>query len=77
MNNCSQEQKKYVTPKSLPIKIIKKNNEKNQNNTINNDEYILDFNTFNPSKSSPPSEWKSRLEARIKSFENLQVLIDD
>ena len=77
MNNCSYEQNKPVIPKSLPIKIVKKNNEKNKTNFINNDEYLLDFNTFNPSKFSPPSEWKCRLEARIKSFENLQVFIDN
>ena len=77
MNNCSQEQEKCLTPKSLPIKIVKKNNEKIETDSINNDEYILDFNTFNPNKSSPPSEWKTRLEARIKSFENLQVFVDN
>ena len=72
MNNYS-----YVIPKALPIKIVKKNNEKK--NTENNDinKYLLDFNSFNPSKSSPPSEWKSRLESRIKSYENLQVFIND
>lgn len=77
MNNYSYEQKKSVIPKSLPIKIVKKNNEKTKINNNHNEEYLLDFNTFNPSKSSPPSEWKSRLEARIKSFENLQVFIDN
>ena len=77
MNNYSQEQENYDTTKSLPIKIIKKNNENKETNSNDNDEYILDFNTFNPSKSSPPSEWKTRLEARIKSFENLQVFIDN
>jgi len=77
MNNCSQEQKKYVTPKSLPIKIVKNNNEKKQTEGEYTDEYLLDFNTFNPSKISPPSEWKSRLEARIKTYENLQVFIDN
>ena len=77
MINCSYEQKKPLVPKSLPIKIVKKTNEKNEKNNVNNDEYLLDFNTFNPSKFSPPSEWKYRLEARIKSFENLQILIDN
>jgi len=77
MNNYSNEYKEFVIPKSLPIKIVKKNNEKKQTENNNTDEYLLDFNTFNPSKFSPPSEWKSRLEARIKSYENLQVFIDN
>jgi hypothetical protein len=77
MINCSQQEKKPLVPKSLPIKIVKKKNEKNEKNIINSDEYLLDFNTFNPSKFSPPSEWKSRLESRIKSFENLQIFIDN
>jgi len=77
MNNCSKEYKDPVLPKSLPIKIVKKNNEKKQKEGEITDEYLLDFNTFNPSNFSPPSEWKSRLEARIKTYENLQVLIDN
>lgn len=77
MNNCSNEYKEPVIPKSLPIKIVKKNNEKKQIEGEYNDEYLLDFNTFNPSKLSPPSEWKSRLEARIRSYENLQVFINN
>jgi hypothetical protein len=76
MNNYSNQYKETLIPKSLPIKIVKKNNEKSDNN-YNIDEYLLDFNTFNPSKFSPPSKWKSRLEARIKSYENLQVFIDN
>lgn len=74
MNNYSSEIKPAI-PKSLPIKIVKKNN-----NVENNDikeEYLLDANPFNPSKFSPPSEWKLRLEKRIQSYENLQVLIDN
>ena len=74
MNNCSSETKP-TTPKSLPIKIVKKTNNV-ENNDIK-DEYLLDFNAFNPSKFSPPSEWKIRLETRIKSYENLQVLVDN
>jgi hypothetical protein len=77
MNNYSNEYKETVIPKSLPIKIVKKNNEKKQKEGEYTDEYLLDFNTFNPSKISPPSEWKSRLEARIKSYEHLQVFIDN
>lgn len=77
MNNCSNEYKDPVLPKSLPIKIVKKNNEKKQKEGEITDEYLLDFNTFNPSKFSPPSEWKSRLETRIKSYGNLQVFIDN
>jgi len=77
MNNYVNEYKEPVIPKSLPIKIVKKNNEKKQTDNDNVDECLLDFNTFNPTKFSPPSEWKSRLEARIKSYENLQVFLDN
>ena len=77
MNNYSNEYKEPVIPKSLPIKIVKKNNEKKEIENDKVDECLLDFNTFNPSKCSPPSEWKSRLEARIKSYENLQVFVDN
>jgi hypothetical protein len=77
MSNYSNEYKETVIPKSLPIKIVKNNNEKKQTEGEYTDEYLLDFNTFNPSKISPPSEWKSRLEARIKTYENLQVFIDN
>jgi len=76
MNNYLNEYKETVIPNSLPNKIVKKNQGKQKENK-NIDEYLLQFNTFNPSKSSPPSEWKSRLEARIKSYENLQVFFDN
>ena len=76
MNNYLNEYKESVIPNSLPNKIVKKNQNKEKENK-NIDEYLLQFNTFNPSKSSPPSEWKSRLEARIKSYENLQVFFDN
>lgn len=76
MNNYSYDYKEPVIPKSLPIKIVKKNNVKNQSENNITDEYLLDFNTFNPSKFSPPSEWKFRLESRIKSYENLQVFVN-
>ena len=76
MNNYSYDYKEPVIPKSLPIKIVKKNNVKNQSENNITDEYLLDFNTFNPSKFSPPSEWKFRLECRIKSYENLQVFVN-
>lgn len=76
MNNYSNQYKEPVIPKSLPIKIVKNTDKKQTKNNIE-DECLLDFNTFNPSKSSPPSEWKSRLEARIKSYENLQVFLDN
>lgn len=77
MNNYSNQYEEPVIPKSFPIKIVKKNNEKKKTENNNTDEYLLDFNTFNPSKIFPPSEWKSRLEARIKSYEKLQVFIDN
>ena len=77
MNHYSNEYKEPVIPKSLPIKIVYKNNKKEQTDNDNTDEYLLDINTFNPSKFSPPSEWKCRLEARIKSYENLQIIVDN
>ena len=33
-----------------------------------NDEYLLNSNIFNPSKMSPPNEWKNRLENRIRIY---------
>lgn len=76
MNIYSNEHKEDIIPKSLPIKIIKKNNKKIQAN-INNEEYLLDKITFNPRKLIPQSEWKTRLETRINSFDNLQIFIDN
>ena len=53
---------------SLPIDIVNVNEyiNKPNDNDLNNEEYSLNFNNFNPNKASPPSEWKERLENRIK-----------
>lgn len=75
MNSFSYETKTKDNSKSCPIKIPKKN-QKNEEKPII-DEYLLDFNTFDPSKFSPPSDWKMRLEKRIQSYENLEKLLND
>jgi hypothetical protein len=55
---------------SLPIDIVNVNEyrKKTNNYDLNTDaeEYSLNFNNFDPNKASPPSEWKERLENRIK-----------
>jgi len=51
MNNYSNEYKEPVIPKSLPIKIVKKNNEKKQTENDKVDELFIRFLIlFNPSK---------------------------
>ena len=65
---------------SLPIdikknednKIVTNNNSANNLDNVDNvdifdnEEYSLKFNNFDPNKMSPPSEWRGRLESRIK-----------
>ena len=64
-------EKKNDSPKiciSLPIDIVKSENNKNETKSdcLDNEECSLKFNNFDPNKMSPPSEWKARLENRIK-----------
>lgn len=71
MNSLSVESNiSYKPEKSIPINIpiISKNNDSYQ------EEYSLNSNIFDPSKFSPPSQWKQRLEMRIKSYESLNTL---
>lgn len=67
---------KTETPKSEPIIILNNNNRKNNTNlhdSFNDNHYDNDYHNqlklryiiFDPSKSSPPSEWKLRLESRV------------
>lgn len=67
-----------LTP-SKPIPIVNSNlnsnlksncsfNNLQEESEILNDEYILNSNIFNPSKMSPPNEWKNRLENRIRIY---------
>ena len=63
-----------LTP-SKPIPIVNSNLKSNssfnnleEHNEITNEEYILNSNIFNPSKMSPPNEWKNRLENRIRIY---------
>ena len=59
---------------SKPIPIINSNLKSNSsyNNfeeaEESNDEYILNSNIFNPSKMSPPNDWKNRLQNRIRIY---------
>ena len=65
-------EKKMDTSKitiSVPIDIVKSENNQNENkyDYVVNEECSLKFNKFDPNKMSPPSEWKERLENRIKT----------
>tara|TARA_B100000963_G_C22181890_1_gene474876 strand:- start:151 stop:432 length:282 start_codon:yes stop_codon:yes gene_type:complete len=60
---------------SAPIPIINSNPKCNSSydnlkdeSDLTNDEYILNSNIFNPSKMSPPNEWKNRLKNRIRIY---------
>ena len=60
---------------SAPIPIINSNRKCNssynnlkEEDDLVNDEYILNSNIFNPSKMSPPNEWKNRLKNRIRIY---------
>lgn len=64
---------------SKPIPIVNSNlnsnfkynssfNNLQEEDEITNEEYILNTNIFNPSKMSPPNEWKNRLENRIRIY---------
>ena len=55
-------------PVSAPITIPKRSD-----NTLSS-EYELNLNFFNPSKMSPPDCWKTRLEQRIKSLYETNLL---
>lgn len=63
-----------LTP-SKPIPIVNSNLKSNssfnnlqEQDEIYNEEYTLNSNIFNPSKMSPPNEWKNRLENRIRIY---------
>ena len=67
--------KQFKKTPSTPIPIVNSNFKSNHsyNNLIeeteeSNDEYLLNSNIFNPSKMSPPNEWKNRLENRIRIY---------
>lgn len=63
---------KNIKP-SEPIDIINKSNVSLlQNNILKNTiDYKLDFNKFDPSKFSPPDNWKNRLKSRLKKYDNI------
>lgn len=80
MQSSYLEQSKYDNfsfssqKKSLPINIPKnksKENKLDQITDINNEEYSLNINIFNPGKMSPPNEWKNRLESRVKIYNSI------
>tara|TARA_Y100000389_G_scaffold201299_1_gene243669 strand:- start:2193 stop:2444 length:252 start_codon:yes stop_codon:yes gene_type:complete len=50
---------------SIPIPIPKTNSYKDINLC---EEYSLKCNNFNPSKMSPPDDWKDRLQLRIQNY---------
>ena len=51
---------------SIPIPIPRTNS--NCDELDLTDQYSLNANIFNPSKMSPPDNWRCRLEKRIKDF---------
>ena len=53
---------------SIPIPIPRSN--LTQNDLDLTEQYSLNSNVFNPSKMSPPDNWKFRLEKRLKDFES-------
>ena len=52
---------------SLPIEIPFSKLKRNDYQSDNLDQYSLNLNNFNPSKMSPPDDWKSRLQLRLKN----------
>ena len=52
---------------SVPVDIPRTNSQGLDLNTT--EQYSLKMNIFDPSKMSPPNQWKCRLEQRIKEFE--------
>jgi hypothetical protein len=56
------------TSVSTPISIPKRSS------VVDNAEYELNLNFFNPSKMSPPDCWKNRLEQRMKKLYELNTL---
>ena len=58
---------------TLPIEIPCSNLKRNEYTSDNIDQYSLNLNNFNPSKMSPPDDWKSRLQLRLK---NHNICID-
>ena len=64
---------KFTSSKPIPIvnSNLKSNSSYNnlhEQDESTNEEYTLNSNIFNPSKISPPNEWKNRLENRIRIY---------
>ena len=54
---------------SLPIKIPIPSNKLNVcTDDLLSDQYSLNLNNFNPSKMSPPDDWKIRLQSRLNTY---------
>ena len=71
INKTIEKSNNYHIPeKGIPINI----NKTSKTNDLYEEEYSLYSNIFDPSKFSPPSQWKQRLEMRIKSYERLNTL---
>ena len=52
---------------SVPIPISKTNS---YNDVHFLEQYSLNYNNFNPSKMSPPDDWKGRLHQRMQTYYN-------
>lgn len=63
---------------SEPINIINKTNIRLLDDNIlnTNIDYKLDFNKFDPSKFSPPDNWKNRLKTRLQNYDDINKNLD-
>ena len=60
-----------ITNQSLPIKIPIPSNKLNvSTEDLFTDQYSLNLNNFNPSKMSPPDDWRLRLQSRLNTYNN-------
>ena len=63
--NVQKNITKYII--SIPIPIPRSNSKGRDLNI--SEQYALNSNVFNPSKMSPPSNWKYRLEQRLRDHD--------
>ena len=70
MSNCEFIKSKPITINYLQNFQNYNNSENFTNKLIDQDEYCLKKNFFNPDKSSPPNNWNTRLIHRLNSKYN-------
>ena len=72
MNSISFESRQEPEPAPAPEKSSPFKKKRQIKNSIDNEEYSLTSNTFDPSNSKPPSPWIQRLAMRINSYDDLK-----